>query len=78
MVLNSLTGDLLQESLQACAEFGTFVEITKRNILDNTNLNMRVFERGITFTAFDLSDLFWSVSEEKHQVWSRYLLFRSL
>ncbi|KAI9742877.1 MAG: hypothetical protein M1818_003606 [Claussenomyces sp. TS43310] len=77
VVLNSLTGDLLHESWQACAEFGTFVEIGKRDISDSSRLDMRVFDRGVTFTAFDLTNLYWSDSEAKRNVWHK-LLHRSV
>lgn len=71
VVLNSLTGDLLHESWQACAAFGTFVEIGKRDISNGGRLDMQVFSRAATFTAFDLTDLYWSDSNAKQQVWHR-------
>ncbi|KAG9237170.1 reducing type I polyketide synthase 10 [Amylocarpus encephaloides] len=77
VVLNSLTGDLLHDSWRACAEFGRFVEVGKRDIVDGGKLDMAVFERGVTFTAFDLSNLFWSENERQHGQWSR-LLNRSM
>jgi len=73
VVLNSLTGDLLHDSWRACAEFGRFVEVGKRDILDGGKLDMAVFERGVTFTAFDLSNMFWSKSEEQHRQWADLL-----
>ncbi|KAF4632579.1 hypothetical protein G7Y89_g5546 [Cudoniella acicularis] len=73
IVLNSLTGDILRASWQACAEFGIFVKIGKRDISDSSMLDMKIFSRGTTFTAFDRTDLFWSDSEAKHQVWHRLL-----
>jgi hypothetical protein len=71
VVLNSLTGDLLHESWKACAEFGYFIEIGKRDILDGGRLDMHAFERGLTFTAFDLTSLYWSESESRRGIWSR-------
>ncbi|KAH8647580.1 ketoacyl-synt-domain-containing protein [Tricladium varicosporioides] len=70
VVLNSLTGDLLHDSWRACAEFGRFVEVGKRDIVDSGKLDMTVFGRGVTFTAFDLSSLFWSKDERQHKVWA--------
>jgi acyl transferase domain-containing protein/NADPH:quinone reductase-like Zn-dependent oxidoreductase len=70
VVLNSLTGDLLHDSWSACAEFGRFVEVGKKDIIDGGKLDMSVFERGVTFTAFDLSSLFWSKNERQHTQWS--------
>lgn len=73
VVLNSLTGDLLHESWEVLAPFGTFVEVGKRDVLDGGRLSMRVFERAATFTAFDLTDLYWSDSPNKQRTWTRLL-----
>lgn len=69
VVLNFLTGDLLHDSWRACADFGRFVEIGKRDILDGGRLDMEIFERGITFTAFDLSALYYSTSLSRRAIW---------
>ena len=60
VVLNSLTGDLLHESLRVCAQFGRFVEVGKRDIIDSGQLNMHVLHKNLTISAFDLSDLYYS------------------
>jgi acyl transferase domain-containing protein/NADPH:quinone reductase-like Zn-dependent oxidoreductase len=70
VVLNSLTGDLLHDSWSACAEFGRFIEVGKKDIVDGGKLDMSVFERGVTFTAFDLSNLFWSKNQRQHAQWT--------
>ncbi|KAL6230719.1 hypothetical protein BDW75DRAFT_59054 [Aspergillus navahoensis] len=54
VVLNSLAGPLLQESLNIVAPFGHFIEIGKRDIEQNSHLEMRPFSRHITFSSFDL------------------------
>ncbi|KAI9690135.1 MAG: Type I Iterative PKS [Bathelium mastoideum] len=64
VVLNFLTGDLLHEGWRACAEFGRFVEIGKSDLANGGRLDMDVFNRSVTFTAFDLETLFYS---RKHQ-----------
>lgn len=66
VVLNSLTGELLRDSVEACADFGRFVEIGKRDILDHNTLGLDLFRKNISFMAFDLSSLFYS-SERRHQ-----------
>lgn len=68
VVLNSVTGDLLHESWRLCAEFGRFVEIGKRDILDGGRLGMDVFERNVTYTAFDLSNLFHAKNPEQNKI----------
>ncbi|KAI0396107.1 polyketide synthase [Xylariaceae sp. FL0594] len=60
VVLNSLTGELMHASWDCIAQFGRFVEVGKRELVDDGKLNMRVFLRSVTFTAFDLSELFYS------------------
>ena len=69
VVLNFLTGDLLHDSWRTCADFGRFIEIGKRDILDGGRLDMEVFSRGVTFTAFDLSSLYYSSSLSHRAIW---------
>ena len=67
VVLNSLTGDLLHDSFRACAPFGRFIEVGKKDILDNGRLQMEAFRRDLSFMAFDLINLYHSEST-RHQV----------
>ncbi|KAI9146991.1 Highly reducing polyketide synthase virA [Paramyrothecium foliicola] len=60
VVLNSLTGDLMHASWDCLAAFGRFIEVGKRELVDAGKLNMDVFLRNATFTAFDLTDLYYS------------------
>lgn len=55
VVLNSLTGDLLDESWRILSYGGTMVEIGKKDILDRNSLAMEPFNRNISFRAVDLS-----------------------
>jgi NADPH:quinone reductase-like Zn-dependent oxidoreductase/NADP-dependent 3-hydroxy acid dehydrogenase YdfG len=73
VVLNSLTGELLRSSIEACADFGRFVEIGKRDILDHGSLNMSCFEKNLSFMAFDLSGLFYSQKPGHRELWQRLL-----
>ncbi|EQB53642.1 beta-ketoacyl synthase domain-containing protein [Colletotrichum gloeosporioides Cg-14] len=54
VVVNSLSGELLQDTWSLVTEFGRFVEIGKKDILANSHLNMRQFERNVSFFAVDL------------------------
>ncbi|KAI5922046.1 hypothetical protein F4810DRAFT_303598 [Camillea tinctor] len=58
VVLNSLAGELLKESWRCIAMFGFFLEIGKRDIYANTRLEMRPFDKHVTFSAIDLSAVF--------------------
>lgn len=71
IVLNSLTGDLLHDSWRACAPFGRFVEVGKRDIVDAGKLDMEVFRRNVSFTAFDLSSLYDYSQPKLYPIWSR-------
>lgn len=57
VVLNSLSGDLLQASWQCVAEFGTMVEIGKRDFRRRASLAMAPFEANRTFVGLDLDCL---------------------
>ncbi|KAJ3578749.1 hypothetical protein NPX13_g1816 [Xylaria arbuscula] len=59
VILNSLAGDLLHASWKCISRFGRFVEIGKRDLIDAGRLDMDVFLRNATYTAFDLSELFY-------------------
>jgi NADPH:quinone reductase-like Zn-dependent oxidoreductase len=55
VILNSLAGDLLDESWRIIATGGTMVEIGKKDILDRNMLSMEPFNRNASFRALDLS-----------------------
>ncbi|KAF2188519.1 PKSKA1 [Zopfia rhizophila CBS 207.26] len=55
VVLNSLIGDMLDESFRILAEGGIMVEIGKKDILERNKLTMTPFDRNISFRAVDLS-----------------------
>lgn len=71
VVLNSLIGDLLHDSLRACARFGRFVEIGKKDLTDAGRLDMRNFVRNVSYMAFDVSELCDEDDEKLSAVWAR-------
>ena len=71
VVLNSLTGDLLHDSFRACAQFGRFIEIGKKDIIESGRLEMDNFSRNVSFIAFDLSDLFHSKREAHKKIYRK-------
>lgn len=73
VVVNFLVGDLLHESWRCVAPFGRFVEIGKRDLVDAGRLDMDVFLRNATFTAFDLTDLLMHQDDHHRQVWNRFV-----
>ncbi|KAI1810659.1 putative polyketide synthase [Poronia punctata] len=60
VIINSLAGNLLQETWAVIADFGRFVEIGKRDLLQNNFLTMRPFDRNVTFSGVDLRTRFLS------------------
>lgn len=61
VVLNSLSGDLLQASWKCVAEFGVMVEIGKRDFRRRAKLSMEDFEQNRTFIGLDL----WQISQTR-------------
>jgi NADPH:quinone reductase-like Zn-dependent oxidoreductase/SAM-dependent methyltransferase len=55
VVLNSLSGDWMTDSLACVAPLGTFVEIGKADIYKNAQIDLRPFDKSVTFAAFDLT-----------------------
>lgn len=56
-VLNTLKGPLLQESFNLVAPLGSFIEIGRYDVEQNSNLQMRPFARHVSFSAVDASTL---------------------
>ncbi|KAL2813950.1 hypothetical protein BDW59DRAFT_24526 [Aspergillus cavernicola] len=54
VVLNSLSGRILQESFNCLCEFGRFVEIGKRDLEQNSRMDMLPFSRNVSFSAIDM------------------------
>ncbi|KAL4784750.1 polyketide synthase [Aspergillus varians] len=71
VVLNSLTGDQLHASWKCCASFGRFVEIGKMDLTTAGRLQMDQFLRNTTFTAVDLSQLYYTKVSDLHAMWKQ-------
>lgn len=54
VVLNSLAGEFMTKSLDVLAPYGRFLEIGKRDILNNSQLGLRVFEKCLSFFAINV------------------------
>ena len=54
VIVNSLSGNLLQQTWDLIAENGRFMEIGKKDFLQNNYLPMRPFDRNVTFSGVDL------------------------
>jgi fatty acid synthase len=49
IVLNSLSGEMLQASIRCLAQHGRFLEIGKMDLSQNSSLGMAVFLKNVTF-----------------------------
>ncbi|MGH2621008.1 MAG: type I polyketide synthase, partial [Anaerolineales bacterium] len=58
VVLNSLAGDAIPKSISVLDAYGRFLEIGKRDIYQNSKLNLRPFRKNLSFFAIDLGRLF--------------------
>jgi thioester reductase-like protein len=54
VVLNSLAGPLLAAGVDLLRDHGRFVELGKRDVLENAGLGLRPFLRNLTFSLVDL------------------------
>jgi NADPH:quinone reductase-like Zn-dependent oxidoreductase len=57
VVLNSLTGNLLDESWRIVSDGGTLIEIGKKDMLARSSLSMEPFNRNCTYRGVDMSHL---------------------
>jgi NADPH:quinone reductase-like Zn-dependent oxidoreductase len=57
LALNSLSGELLHETWRCIADFGTMVEIGKRDILGAGKLDMDVFLANRSYCCVDLDQV---------------------
>ncbi|KAI1761562.1 fatty acid synthase S-acetyltransferase [Hypoxylon sp. FL1150] len=58
LVLNSLSGELLHATWTCVAEFGTMVEIGKRDLIGNGKLDMNTFLKNRSYSCVDI-DMLW-------------------
>ncbi len=57
VVLNSLAGEAMKASFRLLRPFGRFVELGKRDFLENTALELRPFVRNLSYFGVDLDEL---------------------
>ena len=57
VALNSVAGEAMRATLKLVRPFGRFVELGKRDFLDNTRLGLRPFVRNISYFGVDIDQL---------------------
>ncbi|KAI4726166.1 hypothetical protein E4T49_06112 [Aureobasidium sp. EXF-10728] len=59
VALNSLAGDLLQDTWRCIAPFGRMIEIGKRDIHENSKLDMDPFRTNVVYASVDLITMYF-------------------
>ncbi|MEK3793444.1 amino acid adenylation domain-containing protein [Paenibacillus sp. FSL R7-0204] len=54
VILNALTGEAVEQGLSLLAPHGRFLEMGVKDIMENSTLGMRVFEKGISVSAISM------------------------
>ncbi len=57
VVLNSLSGEAMERSINVLKPFGRFVELGKRDYVANTHIGLRPFRRNLSYFGVDLDQL---------------------
>jgi NADPH:quinone reductase-like Zn-dependent oxidoreductase/acyl carrier protein len=57
VVLNSLAGEAMEASIACLRPFGRFVELGKRDYVENTTIGLRPFRKNLSYFGVDLDQL---------------------
>ncbi|GAA4720361.1 polyketide synthase [Phytohabitans rumicis] len=57
VVLNTLAGEGLLKSVELLADRGRYIELSRRDLIEGTQLDMRLLARGASFFVVDVVDL---------------------
>ncbi|KAK2603883.1 hypothetical protein QQS21_003918 [Conoideocrella luteorostrata] len=68
VVINSLSGSLLQDTWHLMADLGRFVDLNAKDAQANSNLSMRPFGRNVSFSCVDLHAYTEKRSDEAQQI----------
>ncbi|KAG8526399.1 putative secondary metabolism biosynthetic enzyme [Bacidia gigantensis] len=71
VIINSLSGEALRLSWNCIAPFGRFIEVGKRDFTVNARLEMRNFEKNVSFTGLDSP--FGSLQGKKKKIWGELM-----
>ena len=71
VIMNSLSGEALRLTWNCIAPFGRFVELGKRDFTINSRLEMRNFEKNVSFTGLDVP--LDSGDGEKRRIWNELM-----
>ncbi len=57
VVLNSLTGDAINRSLEVLAPYGRFVELGKRDIYEDKRVGLKAFRKNLSYSVVDVAGM---------------------
>jgi len=58
LVLNCLSGDFISRSLGVLRPFGRFLELGKRDMIENSRLGLRAFRNNLSYYGIDIDQMF--------------------
>lgn len=68
VIINTLSGDLLQASSRCIANYGRFIHIGKFDIRENNTVGMKIFLKNTSFTAVVPENVFFIPDEDKIKI----------
>ncbi|WP_290702999.1 type I polyketide synthase [Amphritea sp.] len=78
VVLNSLSGEAINQNLRVLKPFGRFLELGKRDFYENTHIGLRPFRNNISYFGIDADQLQQELPELAAKLFSELMeLFRS-
>ena len=72
VIINTVTGEALRQAWACISPFGRFVELGKKNVLVNNELEMKHFSANVSFSLVNVQVLFPQI----HILWRGLFLHR--
>ncbi|MFJ2926781.1 SDR family NAD(P)-dependent oxidoreductase [Streptomyces massasporeus] len=73
VVLNSLAGEAIEQNLSLLAPYGRYVELSKKDLLENSSIGLLPFSKNLSFFSVDVIDLFRNRPEKAGALLERIL-----
>lgn len=68
VILNCVSGSLLQNSLACIADYGRFIQYGKYDLEEGNSFGLYCFLRNTSFYAVDLENVFYQAKEVKEEI----------
>ncbi|MEU6867448.1 SDR family NAD(P)-dependent oxidoreductase [Streptomyces sp. NPDC046876] len=73
VVLNSLAGEAIEQNLSLLTPYGRYVELSKKDLLENSTIGLLPFSKNLSFFSVDVVDLFRNRPEKAGALLERVL-----